>query len=57
MCLLEGKTVTPEMPGVCHKCCLYLNTCSPVVDNGYLTGAECDYFYCEDCPYYEECGW
>ena len=56
VCILQGKSITPEMPGVCNRCSLYLNTCCPVVDNGYLTGAECDYDYCQDCPCYEECG-
>ena len=56
VCILQGKSITPEMPGACSECVLYLNTCCPVVDNGYLTGAECDYDYCSDCPYSEECG-
>lgn len=55
-CILQGQSVTPEMPGYCYKCYLYLNTCSPIIENGYLTGAECDENYCEYCPYYEVCG-
>lgn len=55
-CLLQGKSVTPGMPGVCAGCILYLETCKPVIENGYLSGAECDMDYCEFCPLYEECG-
>ena len=55
-CLLQGMPITPEMPGACGRCSLYLNTCMPTVQNGYLTGAECDYDYCCDCPLHEECG-
>lgn len=58
MCLLEGKSVTPEMAGVCHKCCLYLNTCKPSISEGLLVGTECsdNDNYCEFCPNYEICG-
>ena len=56
ICILQGKQVTPEMPSTCNQCALYLNTCSPVIYNGYLTGAECDMNYCEYCPVYEDCG-
>lgn len=54
MCLLQGKDVTPEMPGICWQCLLYLSTCSPIVDQGFLYG-ECDEDYCCYCPIYEEC--
>ncbi len=54
MCLLQGKNVTPEMAGICNKCSLYLNTCMPVVDHGFLFG-ECDYDYCSECVVYEDC--
>jgi hypothetical protein len=56
VCILQGQSVTPEMPGNCYKCFMYLSTCSPVIENGYLTGAECDENYCEYCLYYETCG-
>lgn len=58
MCLLEGLTVTPEMPGICYKCCLYLNTCMPIVSEGMLVASECTEIenYCEFCSHYEECG-
>ena len=56
LCTYEGRAVTPEMPGYCYKCSLYLNTCAPVIHNGYLTGAECDMDYCECCPVYSDCG-
>lgn len=55
-CLLQGMPITPEMPGACARCSLYLNTCMPVIDGGNLTGSECDMDYCEFCPFYEECG-
>lgn len=55
-CLLQGMPITPEMPGACAGCSLYLNTCMPTVQNGFLVGSECDYDYCCDCPYFEECG-
>lgn len=56
VCILQGHSITPEMPGICHECGLYLNTCVPVIENGYLTGSECDEDYCQNCPHYEECG-
>lgn len=55
-CLLQGMPVTPEMPGVCGRCSLYLDICLPVIEGGYLSGAECDMDYCEFCPFYEQCG-
>lgn len=57
VCILQGQVVTPDMPCYCtRECSLYLNTCMPIVQNGFLVGAECDESYCETCPYYEECG-
>lgn len=56
VCILQGQSVTSDMPGVCCSCSLYLNTCSPIIEDGYLTGAECDMDYCEFCIYYEICG-
>lgn len=56
VCILQGKRVTPEMPGICSECCLYLGTCLPIIQGGYITGAECDESYCEYCPVYEDCG-
>ena len=55
MCLMQDKAVTPEIAGVCAKCCLYLSTFMPVVQYGYLFG-ECDNDYCCECPYIEDCG-
>lgn len=55
-CMLQGQSITPDMPGICRECTLYLNSCLPVVDNGFLVGAECDDSYCEFCPNYEWCG-
>ena len=40
VCILQGKSITPEMPGACSRCGLYLNTCSPIIENGFLVGAE-----------------
>lgn len=56
VCILQGQRITPEMPGACSRCSLYLSTCLPMILNGFLVGAECDYDYCCDCPHYEECG-
>lgn len=55
-CIYDGLPVSPEMPGCCSKCGLYLNTCAPIIRNGFLSGAECDTDYCEYCPAYGECG-
>ncbi len=56
MCLLQDQPITPEMPSRCRRCNLYLNTCLPIIQNGYPVGAECDTDYCEFCSLYEECG-
>lgn len=58
VCILQGRSISPEMPGICSKCCLYLNTCLPTILNGFLVGTECseDDNYCNWCPYYEICG-
>ena len=56
VCILQGQSITPEMPGVCSRCSLYLNTCSPIIENGFLVGAECAYDYCCDCSYFDVCG-
>lgn len=54
-CIYEGLPVSPEMPGCCSRCGLYLNTCTPIIRNGFLSGAECDTDYCKYCPAYGEC--
>lgn len=54
-CIYEGLPVSPEMPRCCSRCGLYLNTCAPIIRNGFLEGAECDVDYCEFCPAYGEC--
>ena len=58
MCLLEGRTITPEMPGHCaESCTLYLSVCVPVIESGMLSGCECcGDDYCCECPFYEDCG-
>ena len=58
MCLLEGQSLRPELPGHCtEKCTLYLSECVPIVSDGLLDGCECaGDSYCLECPYYEECG-
>ena len=58
MCLLEGQSLRPELPGHCtEKCSLYLSVCVPIVFDGLLDGCECSGdSYCEECPYYDECG-
>jgi hypothetical protein len=47
-CVLHGRNITPEMPSPCKKCSLYLNTCMPLIQNGFIYG-ECDFDYCEWC--------
>ena len=56
MCLLEGQSLRPELPGHCtEKCSLYLSVCVPIVSEGLLDGCECSGdSYCEECPYYNE---
>ena len=56
LCVFEGQSVTPEMPGYCRTCSMYLNTCIPVINAGYCAGSECDMYYCECCQRYDECG-
>lgn len=57
MCLLEGKAITPEMPGHCSETCsLFLCECMPRISEGMLTGCECcGDDYCNECPVYEAC--
>lgn len=53
-CYYQGQGITPEMPGCCSECVLFLNTCLPFINNGFVVG-ECDLDYCLDCPYYYDC--
>ena len=56
MCLMKGKTLSPEIAGTCNFCTLYLNTCIPVVENNGLVFGECDEIdYCMECVVYEDC--
>jgi len=54
MCLMDGKSVTPEMDCYCRRCSLYLETCKPIVFNGFIFG-ECDRDFCDECQSYEKC--
>ena len=36
-------------------CSLYLETCTPVIFEGFTAGSECDLCVCEYCPY-TDCG-
>lgn len=58
MCLLEGMVLRPELPGHCTEhCTLYLSTCVPTIFDGMLDGCECSVdSYCDECPYFAECG-
>lgn len=59
MCLLEGQSLRPELPGHCTEyCALYLSTCIPVIRDGMLDACECRNgdSYCGECPFYCECG-
>ena len=55
VCILQGKSINRDMPGACRDCELLYETCSPVILFGYVSGAECDFDYCCDCPYIEMC--
>ena len=56
VCILQGKSITPEMPGTCSECELLYETCSPIILSGYVSGGECDLDYCCDCPCIGMCG-
>ena len=52
MCMMNQK---PVIYAPCSHCPEYLNSCMPLVMNGFIFG-ECDnYSYCEFCGCYEEC--
>ena len=52
MCMMNYKAVS-EYNSPCSSCPEYLNSCMPVVVNGFLI--ECDLCYCEWCSYYDDC--
>ena len=51
MCLMNQK---PVIHAPCNRCPEFLNSCMPLILDGYLHG-ECDQCYCEFCGCYEEC--
>lgn len=52
MCLLHRK---PVVYAPCNRCPEFLNSCMPLILDGFIFG-ECDDFsYCEWCAYYGEC--
>lgn len=53
MCLLNNQPVG-NYGSPCGTCSEYLNSCMPVVIEGFLYG-ECDICFCEYCSCYEEC--
>lgn len=54
MCQLYGQPVG-EYCSCCRNCNQYLSVCVPVVGCGGFVTAECDFSFCEYCPYYSEC--
>lgn len=53
MCMKNHEPVS-EYNSPCGSCPEYLNTCMPVVVNGFIFG-ECDLCYCEWCCFYDDC--
>lgn len=53
LCLMNNQPVN-EYCSPCGKCPDYLNSCMPIVINGYIFG-ECDLVACEFCDFEEEC--
>jgi len=53
MCLKNNQPVN-EYCCPCGRCPEFLNSCMPVIINGYVFG-ECDLCYCEFCHYYGFC--
>lgn len=39
----------------CGRCTLFMETCNPIIINGYVCGGECDYDYCPYCGFYDDC--
>lgn len=54
MCLYQGKPVGEYCP-CCRKCPMYLAVCSPIVSGSGYVAAECDFSFCDYCPFYTEC--
>lgn len=53
MCMMNYQPVN-EYNSPCGSCSEYLNSCMPVIIEGFLYG-ECDQNYCEWCCCYDEC--
>lgn len=52
MCLMHRK---PVVYAPCNHCPEFLNSCMPLILDGFIFG-ECDDFsYCEWCAFYGEC--
>ena len=52
MCMMNNQPVSTYC-SPCVKCPEYLNSCLPVIINGFIYG-ECDFVACEFCNY-EDC--
>lgn len=52
MCIMNNQPVN-EYNSPCGSCPEYLNSCMPVIVNGFLI--ECDLCYCEWCSCYDDC--
>ena len=53
MCMMNNQSVG-EYNSPCGSCPEYLNSCMPVIINGFIFG-ECDLYYCEFCHCNENC--
>lgn len=53
MCLRNNQSVN-EYSSPCGRCPEYLNSCMPVIVEGYIFG-ECDLYYCEFCELFNKC--
>jgi len=54
MCRLNHLPVS-VIYSPCTGCSLYLETCTPIIFEGFTAGFECDLCVCEYCPY-TDCG-
>lgn len=53
MCMKNNQPVN-EYNSPCGSCPEYLNSCMPIVVDGFICG-ECDLYYCEWCSCYDDC--
>lgn len=49
MCMMDNQPVD-GYTSPCGSCPDYLAVCAPVIQDGYVAGAECDFSVCGFCP-------